>query len=239
MYKRFFYPPQFVPSSFSLDTVASALCIVSDAVVEAVSDSFLHVRSATDVSTTQFKLSVINRYETACIVQCLVVRDTFTLYNSGNMRVDVTNKDCAVGILVGVFYRRAVMLDPLPPFKKEICVTVACYVNQLWSPVRLARFAAILYTHTYNTKYIKVACDPSSINTLSLRGHAATPTKLTIDYKPNGVALATSVAEHFVPYPGTVSLILTPSTFTWQGLRANSEVAELCKRLWQQLTIMM
>jgi len=242
MMRKFIVPPVPVPqnqTTFSLHTVARALHIVAQCDIVAVSNSYLHVRVNTPREASFFKLRITRRLTHACVASFAVTCSDVVLHSCTSMLVDVTTADCATGLLAGLFYRRAAMLLPLPPYNVPVLASTDSFVTRMWSPVRLARLATILYVHTYNSRYDAVQCDPTSMCSVSLRCQCPSPVKLTMDYKPTGIAIVTNHNERFLPYSSNVTLSVTDTTFQWVGVKNNTELAQLCRLLWQQLTVLL
>lgn len=242
MLRKFIAPP--VPvvqpkTTFSLHTVAHALHIVAQCDIVTVSTSYLYVCVRTPQAPSHFKLSIVRRLQHACVASFSVTCSEVVLHTCASMLVDTTIADCATGLLTGVFYRRAAMLLPLPPYNVPVLPDSDSLLTRMWSPVRIARFATILYVHTYNSKYSAVHCDPTSMCSVSLRCQCPSPVKLTMDYKPNGIAIVTSYIERFLPYTNNVTLSVTDTTFQWVGVSNNTDLAQLCRLLWQQLTVLL
>lgn len=243
MFKSYHLPfrrqqPRPEPTSYSLKHVASALSVVTDCKTDVVNASYACFRIA---PTLIVKLRVSGRLPHAITAVCSVTRDGVPLFESAPMTVPTSTPDCATGLLVGVVYRRAVMLLPLPPTMDSVtCSSYEWFVTSQWSPVRLARFAAILYVHTYNNAYSSVACDPCSIGCVSVVFSAKTrTTKLTIDYKPSGIQITTPLVDRFFTYPGNVCLNLTTSTFQWSGVSSSADLTLLCRKLWQLIVVLL
>lgn len=235
------HPPPHKPTTvFSLRAVANALgilvaCCVDTATPDYLSVRYNHSRNAFACICT---IKVTKRNAESLIISMIVRTDSTVVINLTGLEIPVNAaiEDIGVATIVGLFYRRVGLLAPTADHARVLCTGVTWYASSDWSPVRLARFAAILYMQTYGTDKMALTCRPIRINSVELQ-FGAGGTKLQLDYKGSSLELSKDTTVYPLEFPGELRLETTATTFKWVHMNEPSLVSTLCRQLWHRLVL--
>ena len=225
---------------FSLRHVANALGILVTCCVDTATPNYLSIRYSH--SRNKFAcictIEVTNRNPDSLIISMIVRTDSTIVINLPGLRIPVNAEveDIAVATIVSLFYRRVGLLDPATDRARVLCTGVTWYVSSEWSPVRLARFSAILYTQTYGTDKMGLVCRPIGVDCVELQ-FGTTGTKLQLDYKGSSLKVSKDARVYHIEFPGGLRLETTTTTFKWVHMNDPSLVSTLCQLLWHRLVL--